>query len=58
MLLSSINVGSAGDLKGDFNDGKEHDGTTVTSIKINEERLKNKTTSSISVSDEGFCLRE
>ncbi|XP_076232481.1 neurotrophin 1 isoform X2 [Calliopsis andreniformis] len=48
VLLSSINVGSTEDLTGDFNDHKVHNATTVTSIKISDERHRNKTTTSIS----------
>ncbi|XP_054002388.1 neurotrophin 1 [Hylaeus anthracinus] len=46
VLLSSINVGAEEDLKddGDFNDRKEHNETTVTSIKINDEEPGNRTT--------------
>ncbi|XP_076162937.1 neurotrophin 1 [Ptiloglossa arizonensis] len=45
VLLSSINVGAEEDLKddGDFNDRKEHNETTVTSIKINDQESENKT---------------
>ncbi|XP_076643607.1 neurotrophin 1 [Halictus rubicundus] len=46
VLLSSINAGAEEDLKedSDFNDRKEHNQTTVTSIKITGEQFKNRTT--------------
>ncbi|XP_076618905.1 neurotrophin 1 [Colletes latitarsis] len=45
VLLSSINVGAEEDLKddADLNDHKEHNETTVASIKINDEVSENKT---------------
>lgn len=57
MLLSSINVGAEDDLKdgADFNDRKEQNQTTVTSIKINGEEFKNRT-AKISVSERDFWL--
>lgn len=60
MLLSSINVGAKEDHKddGDFNDRRERNETTVTSVETSGKVSKNGTTTVVSVSERDFYLLE